>query len=136
MTDPEFKALFHHMQSNQTLWQHICINHKLDLWGYTQKTKWLQFSGMYDSTEYGGGKGNKIFEHDTVKVRLAGGSETAIGIVKIVDGCFDVQFDNPVYDKPTQSFRDRIYVKSFVVNHAITVIGNIHEDDNAQGEDK
>jgi uncharacterized phage protein (TIGR01671 family) len=76
------------------------------------------------------GKGKEIWEGDRVKVNVLGinySSEWITGFVKYVDGCFTVIFSNPVYDPNTQCNRRNLYVKCFVVNNAIEVIGNIYE---------
>ena len=72
--------------------------------------------------------GNEIYAGDIVDVKTATMNcfKTIRGVVKIIDGCFDVVFDTPVYDDYLKCNRPKLYVKCFSVNHAIEVIGNIH----------
>ena len=72
--------------------------------------------------------GNEIYAGDVVEVTSAamGCLKTINGVVKIIDGCFDVVFDTPIYDDFLKCNRPKLYVKCFSVNHAIKVIGNIH----------
>ena len=69
-------------------------------------------------------KGKPIFEGDRVKCEWwsdYSGSKV-LGTVRIVDGCFTVEFDEPQYDKLDEIWRPRLYVKCFTVNHALEVI--------------
>ena len=74
--------------------------------------------------------GKLIYEGDRVRVTPDGGAITATGTVAFIDGCFDVVYDHAQPDKRDgQHFmRPRMYVKCFVVNHAIKAIGNVHDN--------
>lgn len=86
-----------------------------------------EFAGEHEKL---GHKGKEIYEGDIVEINTHGinyDSKTIRGIVNFVDGCFEVKFSEPVYDLHLKTHRQRLYVKCFVVNRAIKVIGNIHE---------
>jgi len=73
----------------------------------------------------------KIYENDIVKVDTTGINskvDIRIGLIKSIDGCFTVEFTNPIYDPILGCNRHRLYVKCFTVNHAIKVIGNIYDN--------
>lgn len=82
-----------------------------------------QFSGMHDKA------GQEIWEGDIVRCSSQGinyNNDEIIGKVVFADGCFEVEFA-PVWDVTSKVFRTRLYVKCFVVNRDIEVIGNVHE---------
>lgn len=86
-----------------------------------------QFTGEYERL---GHKGKKIYENDIVEISTLGinyEGKTIRGVVKLVDGCFEVEFSQPVYDIHDKCYRNRLYVKCFVVNSAIKVIGNVSD---------
>jgi hypothetical protein len=77
-----------------------------------------QYTGMEDS------QGTDIYEGDVVIVRLADG-ESGMGVIDFVDGCFDILFLGLAYIDG--KFCKRDYLKCWTINHAVTVIGNIHD---------
>lgn len=90
-----------------------------------------EFIGLSDKIK------TKIYEGDRVEVDITGinyNTGKTTGVVKSIDGCFTVEFDIPTYDIVLKCKRPRLYVKCFTVNHAIKVIGNIH--DNPENGDK
>lgn len=88
-----------------------------------------EFSGEYEDRN----KTKPIFEGDRVEVSLIGinySSKRIKGTVTFKDGCFDVVFDEETYDRPLDCMRKQLYLKSFVVNRAVVVIGNTYENNN------
>ena len=78
-----------------------------------------QFTGMRDKN------GKEIYEGDQCNVVTADGRVTHAHVV-FIDGCFDLNFISPVVIGGKYHTSD--YLKCSVVNHAIEVIGNIHEN--------
>jgi hypothetical protein len=64
-------------------------------------------SNMIDNNQH------LIYENDIVRC----GGKHGNGIVKFNDGCFDIEFED--------GFRD--YLKCYVANHSVTIIGNIFD---------
>jgi len=79
----------------------------------------MQFTGLLDKN------GKEIYEGDRVRLNLSMGG-TVTGEVVMRDGCYTVRLDEPIKD-PDGYLRKSDYVKVYVGNHAIAVIGNIHE---------
>lgn len=87
---------------------------------FRQQLKIMQFTTLHDKN------GKEIWGKDRVKCTDASG-KTFFGTVEFEDGCFVVVFDERQYDSHLKCYREGDYVKCFVVNHAIEVIGNIYE---------
>lgn len=86
-----------------------------------------QFTGEHEML---GHKGKEIYKDDVVEIKAIGlnyENKTIRGVVKFVDGCFEVEFSEPIYDMSLKTYRQRLYVKCFIVNNHIKVIGNTHE---------
>jgi uncharacterized phage protein (TIGR01671 family) len=79
----------------------------------------IQYTGMKDNNKV------EIYEGDRVRLTLSMGG-TVTGEVVMRDGCYTVRFDEPIRD-PGGYLRESDYVKVYVGNHAIEVIGNIHQ---------
>lgn len=77
------------------------------------------FTGFKDK------KGKKIYEGDRCNVMTADGKITVAHVV-FIDGCFELNFISPVVINGEYHTRD--YLKCSVVNHAVEVIGDIHEN--------
>ena len=90
-------------------------------WGiWIEKADLEQSSGFKDRNE------KEIYQGDRVKVDGATG-RSWLGTVELTDGCFSVEYDEMQNDRGDGIAHPRLYVKCFVVNHAIEVVGNIHE---------
>ena len=86
-----------------------------------EKFELIEFTGFLDS------KGKEIWEGDIVKVWIVG-EKDQIGQVVSNDGCFEV-----IIKYAGRFGRLRDYLKVYVANHAIEVIGNIYEHSNLLG---
>lgn len=82
----------------------------------------MQLSGMTDNS------GNEIYEGDIVKLTNVNGF-TGIALVVYMDGCFIVEFEEPltIFDGPRFYNKKRDYLKTWVINRAVEVIGNMYE---------
>lgn len=88
-----------------------------------------EFTG--ECTNFGQKERPKIYEGDIVEVNTLGinyNSSIVRGVVVFTDGCWTVRFFEHVYDVNLETYRQSLYVKCFVVNRAIKVVGNIHEN--------
>lgn len=77
--------------------------------------------------------GQEIYEGDVVRVETLGinySGGKVNGVVEFIDGCFTVVFSEPVYDISMKCHRPSLYVKCFVINHAIEVIGHKYDRPN------
>ena len=72
-------------------------------------------------------KGAQYFVGDSVTVWGSDGISINAEIL-FQDGCFNVQFKNPVYDKLLDTMRVRDYLKVYTSMHSIKVIGTIHNN--------
>ena len=59
-----------------------------------------------------------FFEADRVEVSIANG-RIEYGTIGIADGCFEILFDNEIFD--FGKYRD--YLKCYTCNHAVKVVG-------------
>lgn len=80
----------------------------------------MQFTGEVDKLK------NEIYDGDIVEVEYR--SDKIIGVIEYIDGCFEVVFNEPIFDKTLNFWRKRLYLKCFVVNRAIKIIGNRYEN--------
>ena len=78
----------------------------------------MQFTGKKDS------EGKEIYEEDVVDVLLAD-SRQVKGVIKFIDGCFDIDFMAII----RRYGQDRDYLKCYTVNHAVKIMGNIYENE-------
>lgn len=89
-----------------------------DGWAYEVDAEILAYTGLKDKN------GKEIYEGDIVRLNrpeLLGLKENLFGVVKFIDGCFDVV-------SISTATLGRDYLKCYVANHAVKVIGNIYEN--------
>lgn len=77
-----------------------------------------QWSGLHDK------KSKEIYKGDRCTVQTSDGRTTEAHVV-YVDGCFELWFVSPVVIDG--EYHTRYYLKCFMVNHAVEVIGTIHD---------
>ena len=77
-----------------------------------------QFSGFSDNN------GKDIYAGDWCDVVFADGTHCHAE-VSFVDACFELHFVSPVV--VNKYYTDRDYLKCYVINHAVEIIGNKHE---------
>ena len=83
----------------------------------------MRFTGMLDKC------GKRMYEDDLVLINTLGinyQSENIRGVIRFIDGCFTVTFAT-VWDVAVGAYRKNLYVKCFVANQAIAVLGNVHQ---------
>jgi len=81
--------------------------------------------GQFTGFEYKNGR--KIYEGDYCRLINSGGW-TGYGVVQFVDGCFELLFKEPLWDSSLRCYRQQDYLKCWIVNCAIEIIGNIHDN--------
>lgn len=89
----------------------------------------MQFTGLRDCKTGVFPEGQEIYEGDIVKVFIVGGpfggvdgpndtkSGHKVGVIQFADGCFEIKFSTT-----------RDYLKCYVANNSVDVIGNIYEN--------
>ncbi len=77
-------------------------------------------TGLKDNEE------NEIYGGDVVELNGPFGEKWK-GVIELVDGCWVATYDKPRYNVIDRCNRAGLYLKCFVVNHAVKVSGNIHE---------
>jgi hypothetical protein len=113
------------IENNGTAW--ISRHFHKGEWEQVDPATVSQFTGEHEQM---GRKGKEIYVGDIVEISTLGinyENKLIRGVVDFVDGCYEVEFSQPVYDIGLKCQRHRLYIKCFVVNRAIKVIGNIHE---------
>ena len=75
----------------------------------------MQYTGLKDKN------GKEIYEGDIVRIYRPGIIETLLAVVKFNDGCFDIE-------SISSATLGRDYLKVYTANHAVKVIGNIHDN--------
>jgi|AntRauTorckE6833_2_1112554.scaffolds.fasta_scaffold18421_1 hypothetical protein len=78
-----------------------------------------QYTGMKDKRD------NRIYNKDEVKINtlaLNHKGNWIEGKIIFSDGCFDVKFNEPVYDIDSSINRTKLYLKCFTVNDAVKII--------------
>jgi uncharacterized phage protein (TIGR01671 family) len=78
-----------------------------------------QYTGFKDN------KGKDIYEKDIAKVTDALGNEHK-GVISFLDGCFEIYFFDFIEIDGVLKARD--YLKCWIVNHVVEVIGNKYEN--------
>lgn len=88
-----------------------------DYLSYIDKdTYFMLFTGFIDNNK------KEIYEWDIVKVKNSTG-KIIKGVVKFIDGCFDIEFLDFIWINGIYKKRD--YLKCWIVNYAVEIIGNI-----------
>jgi hypothetical protein len=77
-----------------------------------------EFTGFHENLD---GTGERLWEDDEVECKDAFGNK-AIGVIKLIDGCWEVAFDKVTFGKGC-----REYLKCFIANYAIKRLGSIHD---------
>jgi len=83
--------------------------------------KEVDLATVGEYTELKDNTGKQIYEDDIVRIYRPGIIETLLAVVKFNDGCFDIE-------SISKATLGRDYLKVYTANHAVKVIGNIHDN--------
>ena len=124
--DVKFRLRIQDVETKQEIFQYYSLEQIMN--GAASSSVYFKVISVDRCTDLGYDK-TDIYENDIVEVDTTGMNyrpEKVKGMVKFIDGCFTVEFEKPVYDAVLKWNRERLYVKCFIVNHAIKVIGTTY----------
>lgn len=122
--DNHIRKFIEHRQKDKLIKRQFGFGTRKTLILTQQQFTFLEYTGLTDKN------GREIYEGDIVRLINATGF-TSLAEVKNNDGCFDVEFQKglAVFDGVHHQYtKYRDYVKVYVANHAIEIIGNIYEN--------